>query len=157
MRNITQPVHPKYKVEEKRWEDMLAKLEVFSQTDLAKIVYFDADVLLMHNVDFLFDLPTGNWIWAQVDGTGCHRVTERLNAGIMVLSPNVTLRNELFHVLDDPLAKLKTAGEQDMLQYYLVKTYVPFVSYGPYRLKTWAARFLRSLDFSVFWSMPSTS
>jgi hypothetical protein len=120
VRAIDQPYHPNFNVGNDRWKDTLAKFAIFKLSDLDKFVYFDADYILVHNMDYLFDIPTRGAVTAMIDGVGCRAEDFNMNAGLMVAHPNQTLYDEIFDMLDDPSAAWQTKqGDQDLLNHYL--------------------------------------
>ena len=68
------------------------KLNVFNLTQFDKIVYIDADCIVMMNIDEMFDFP------AFCGYTLAH--TGELEAGVLILEPNNEVFNEILSFLD---------------------------------------------------------
>lgn len=88
------------------------KLHIFSLTQFDKIVYLDADILVLKNIDYLFKYPNGS---AASDGA---EVTDtpyqqNLNAGVLVIEPSQETYNELLKRMVN-----YCGNEQDMLREY---------------------------------------
>lgn len=119
--------HPKFTVTENRWKQTLTKLAIFDQTDLTKFVYLDSDIIVNENMDDLFDLDTVGKVHAMRDNSGCFNNVPTLNAGLLIASPNLTLKASLLDALgekDNPTKEGK--GDQSLLNYYLNKKYAHY-------------------------------
>jgi glycogenin len=77
----------------KHWAGVFDKLLVFSLCEFRKIVFIDSDVLVLRNIDELFDKPHRSAVIADV-GPGHEHVFD-LNAGLMVLEPEPDLTDRL--------------------------------------------------------------
>lgn len=77
----------------------LSKLYCFSLFDFEKIVFLDADVVVLDNIENLFECPS---ISASIAGNfypGNENWSE-LNSGVMVIDPNPDLFNKLIETLN---------------------------------------------------------
>lgn len=91
------------------WRDCWTKFRIFDQTQFDKIVYLDADIMVLKNLDHLFDKPhmtsclDGEYfnIWPGWD---------HFNSGCIVIEPS----HELF---EDILAYGKSLNEPDLPAY----------------------------------------
>jgi len=74
-----------------RFQDNYTKLHIFGLTEFDRIVYLDADILPLRNVDDLFDLSA--------DIAGTHDfdrgIAEYFNAGVLSLRPDQKLSEQL--------------------------------------------------------------
>jgi glycogenin glucosyltransferase len=66
------------------WNHTLSKLLIFDLTQYEKIVFLDADMMVLQNLDHLFKLPHMS---ALVADKLCHEHWVQLNAGLMVIEP----------------------------------------------------------------------
>ncbi|OUM58210.1 glycosyltransferase family 8 protein [Piromyces sp. E2] len=113
------------------WRNCYTKLRMFEMTEYETIVYLDADLYLKKNIDELFDIArdvrnkTGrnDFFGAVTDGSikvNYHNRERKgmLNAGLMILTPEVAVYNDLIELA--PQKKLYNAGfmEQGLLSYY---------------------------------------
>ncbi|KAK7269164.1 hypothetical protein RIF29_21880 [Crotalaria pallida] len=94
-------------VRPKRFWGVYTKLKIFNMTDYKKVVYLDADTIVVKNVEELFKC-----------GKFCANLkhSERLNSGVMVLEPSEA-------VFNDMMSKVKTlpsytGGDQGFLNSY---------------------------------------
>ena len=67
------------------WGDTFFKLEVFKQFQFEKIVFLDSDMIVLKNIDDLFEKPHMSCVAA---GQVLHKDWVDLNSGIMVIEPN---------------------------------------------------------------------
>lgn len=86
-------------ISNKRYRDQFTKLRLWQLTMYTKVIYFDADVVLLRSIDELFDLPT----WAvPMDAT-----SPRYGAGMMLMQPSL----ERFDDMIQKIQKTKTSME----------------------------------------------
>ncbi len=99
------------------WNRSFLKLRIFSQTDWSKIVLLDADMMVVRNIDALFDLPHMS---AVVAGQGCHPDWIDLNSGLMVIEPEEGETDRMLDLLgglrEEELAEYAGIGDQDVVQ-----------------------------------------
>ncbi|ORX85838.1 nucleotide-diphospho-sugar transferase [Anaeromyces robustus] len=115
----------------KRWKNCYTKLQMFEMTEYETIVYLDADLFIKKNIDELFDIAndvrnkTGrnDFFGAVTDGPIRDMYNHKenkgmLNAGIMILTPEVTVYNDLLELA--PRSNLYNAMfmEQGLLSLY---------------------------------------
>ncbi|KAJ0771385.1 putative glucuronosyltransferase [Helianthus annuus] len=90
-----------------RFWGVYTKLRIFNMTDYEKVVYLDADTIVVKNIDVLFKC-----------GKFCANLkhSERLNSGVMVVEPS----EELFNDMVSKVTTLKsyTGGDQGFLNAY---------------------------------------
>ncbi|CAL5208430.1 unnamed protein product [Lathyrus oleraceus] len=94
-------------VRPKRFWGVYTKLKIFNMTDYKKVVYLDADTIVVRNIEELFKC-----------GRFCANLkhSERLNSGVMVVEPSTDLFNDM-------VSKVKTlpsytGGDQGFLNSY---------------------------------------
>ncbi|ORX48902.1 nucleotide-diphospho-sugar transferase [Piromyces finnis] len=115
----------------RRWRNCYTKLHMFEMTEYDTIVYLDADLFIKKNIDELFDIAndvrntTGrnDFFGAVTDGSIKINYNNRerkgmLNAGIMILTPEMKVYNDLIELA--PKKELYNSGfmEQGLLSYY---------------------------------------
>lgn len=102
-----------------RWNSTFFKLQIFTLTQFEKIVFIDLDMIVLGNIDVLFQMPHMSGVAA---GNCAHPDWTRLNSGLMVIEPDLSLYNQLITYL--PAAcneRLKIGagfGDQDVINYY---------------------------------------
>jgi len=69
-----------------RWSTTFQKLSILSMTEYDKIVWIDADMMIVRNIDMLFNLPHMSCVRsrAPIPGTDLYP----FNSGLMVVKPN---------------------------------------------------------------------
>ncbi|KAL4305745.1 hypothetical protein HN51_039731 [Arachis hypogaea] len=95
------------RVRPKRFWGVYTKLKIFNMTNYKKVVYLDADTIVVKNIDDLFKCQK---FCANL------KHSERLNSGVMVVEPSETLFNDM-------MSKVKTlasytGGDQGFLNSY---------------------------------------
>ena len=78
------------------WNNTFDKLFVWGLTQFEKIVFLDSDMLIVRNIDSLFDKPPFSAVSADSSYPGNEGWAGGLNSGLMVISPDETMREELF-------------------------------------------------------------
>ena len=101
------------------WKETLFKLKVFDLTQFDKLVFLDSDMIVLNNLDHLFDHPHMSCVAA---GQELHADWVDLNSGIMVIEPSH--RDYLgLEALIDPVYEKKHSlgkgiGDQDIIEAY---------------------------------------
>lgn len=133
VRDVRNLYHRRYYVNQPRWKDTLTKLVLWEMKDIKKFFYLDVDVIVLHNLDHVFDLDTtGGTIHAMRDNHACKKDWPNMNAGLFLGSPNVTIREDLYKALDNPDNPTKGGtGDQDLFNFYFQKKYVLFLDFLP--------------------------
>lgn len=94
-------------------------LKIFSLTDYDKIVFIDADMILLKNIDFLFDKPHMS---AVIAGKELHPEWDGLNSGLMIIEPNYDEYVGLVSLIEASFQDRSAAGlpfgDQDVLEKY---------------------------------------
>ncbi|GJU95160.1 inositol phosphorylceramide glucuronosyltransferase 1 [Tanacetum coccineum] len=90
-----------------RFWGVYTKLKIFNMTDYEKVVYLDADTIVVKNIDVLFKC-----------GKFCANLkhSERLNSGVMVVEPSEDLFNDM--VSKVTTLNSYTGGDQGFLNAY---------------------------------------
>ncbi len=105
------------------WNNTFDKLFVWGLTQFEKIVFLDSDMLIVRNIDSLFDKPPFSAVSADSSYPGNEGWAGGLNSGLMVISPDETMREELFGaivpVVSGARARGLSVGDQDVVKYVL--------------------------------------
>lgn len=92
-----------------------SKLNMWGLTQFDKIVYLDADMVVMHNIDELFDKPN---LSSTNAGGMIHKDWKQLNSGLIVLEPSQSIFNHMKSQVG-VIEKEKGKGDQAFIhQYY---------------------------------------
>jgi glycogenin len=99
------------------WAGTLDKLQLFGLTDYQKLVYLDSDMMILTNIDELFECPHMSAVAA---GQLVHSSWSRLNSGLMVIEPDGKLPAMLMGVLgkarsEVPKLGTEAIGDQDLI------------------------------------------
>ncbi len=102
------------------WGHTFDKVHLFGLAEFEKLVYVDADMLVLTNMDELFDKPHMSAVPA---GMLVHPDWTRLNGGLLVIEPEAHLADGIFATLPKALAEVaamgvKASGDQDLLNAY---------------------------------------
>ena len=100
-----------------RFSHTFDKLLVFEQTQFDKIVYLDADIYILHNLDHLFRLPHMSAMIAGKSYPGNEDWTD-LTSGIMTIVPEKGLSKQFEKLIPDVIKAKGICGDQDILQAY---------------------------------------
>lgn len=104
-----------------RWNQSFAKLSVLGLTQFDSVVLLDADMMVLSNIDGLFDAPSMS---AVVAGGGAHPDWIDLNSGLMVIKPSHELYQNAISLInnfdEDLLSNFRDGiGDQDIFQMLL--------------------------------------
>lgn len=95
-----------------KWTHSFTKLNMFNLTEYEKLVFVDSDMLIIDNIDNLFDLPN---LSATIADKAYPRkeAWKELNSGIMVIEPKTAEFNRLKNLI--PKDTKSPIGDQDIL------------------------------------------
>lgn len=110
--NLSGPVHWKYTFE---------KLNIFSLTDYEKIVFLDSDMLIMENIDELFDKKHMSAVGPAGGKYPGNENYNGLNSGLLVIEPNKNDFENLIRLIPIVTGKLNNCGDQDVIIEYFIK------------------------------------
>jgi len=94
----------------KRWRKNLTKLQLWEMTEYHRIIYLDADMIVLKNIDHLFNCPGP--ICAAMDVP----IPIKFNAGLLVLSPNSSIYGDMLQKWNN--TSDFSDVEQGFLNYY---------------------------------------
>ena len=102
------------------WGHTFDKVHLFGLHEFEKLVYVDSDMIVLDNMDELFDKPHMSAVPA---GLLVHKDWTRLNGGLLVIEPEEKLADGIFAMLPQALAEvaamgLTASGDQDLLNAY---------------------------------------
>lgn len=89
------------------WQHTFDKLRLFDQTEFAKLVYLDSDMLVLSAPDELFDRPHMS---AVASGRTLRPHWRDLNSGVLVIEPGVFSSAQLLTHLDATRERLRLRG-----------------------------------------------
>lgn len=105
------------------WENCLTKFKIFNLTQFKKIIFLDADIMVLKNLDHLFEKPH---MTSALDGEYFNLWPgwDHFNSGIMVIEPSEELFNNILdfanHFLPefDSDKPLQVYADQEILNIY---------------------------------------
>ena len=100
-----------------RFSHTFDKLLVFGLTQFDKIVFLDADIYILHNLDHLFQLPHMSAMIAGKSYPGNEDWID-LTSGIMTIVPKDGLVERITANIPSVIAQKGACGDQDILQSY---------------------------------------
>jgi glycogenin glucosyltransferase len=98
------------------WNKTLSKLLIFDLVQFEKLVYLDADMLVLSNIDSLFEAPNLSAVnsGGMLDEFASWR---ELNSGLLVIEPRAGLSAEILAQLPAVLAARDMFGDQDLINF----------------------------------------
>lgn len=103
------------------WSNTFFKLKIVTLTEFDKIVYLDCDMIVLQNIDELFDLPAMTAVAAGRNFPG-NEDWDRLNSGLMVILPEKGLSDQLISNIDKTIEERTKlgygVGDQDVFNTY---------------------------------------
>lgn len=105
------------------WNYTFDKLLVWELTQFEKLVFLDSDMLVLHNVDELFEREPFSAVVAGASMPG-NEDWKDLNSGLMVIEPDESvakaLQDHIVPTMEELHAKgRKAVGDQDVITHYL--------------------------------------
>ncbi len=92
----------------KHWNETFFKLNIANLIQFNKIVFLDADMIVLKNIDHLFDYPS---ISATTGGKAAHPEWIEFNSGIMVMEPSSQLYEGLINCITPAITRKKASGQ----------------------------------------------
>jgi glycogenin glucosyltransferase len=96
------------------WDNTFGKLLMFELVQFEKIVYLDADMLVLRNLDHLFDRPHMSAAVPDKLMPG-HESWVQLCSALMVIEPQAGLANAIMQHVSAVEARMKSFSDQDLL------------------------------------------
>lgn len=113
--NIIEIQNPNIKDQNHIYHSVFDKLNIFNLTEFDKIVYIDADILVVDNIDELFDAPSMSAVNSGGELPNLSHWTQ-LNSGMLVVKPNKEIYNDMVSKIN--ILPSKDDGDQGFLQLY---------------------------------------
>ncbi len=97
-----------------RFDGVFTKLRAWELTDFDKVVFLDADTLVLQNVDDLFERP-------EITGAPDFLMPDRFNSGVMVLEPSAATFRRMVRALETTASY--DGGDQGFLNSFFAGWY----------------------------------
>ena len=138
------------------WSNTFSKLLIFGMTEFKKIVFLDSDMMVVQNIDHLFEKPHLSAVAAGQFYPGNEKWKD-LNSGIMVVVPRKDEEKRLIKHLNT-MNLTNGFGDQDVLQSYysswkkqselhLEEEYNVFFKYEPYFIYKFPNKKIKVIHF----------
>jgi len=111
-----------FKRDSGHWGNTFDKLQIFGLTNFTKLVYLDSDMLVLRNIDKLFEK---SHLSAVAAGQSEHADWTRLNSGVMVIEPEYQLPEKMVDVLDCAIKDVTALGSNRIGDQDIVNAYYP--------------------------------
>jgi alpha-N-acetylglucosamine transferase len=98
----------------RHWDNTFGKLLMFELTQFEKIVYLDSDMLLLRNLDHLFERPHMSAAVPDKLMPG-HESWVQLCSALMVIEPQAGLANAIMQHVPAVETRMKSFSDQDLL------------------------------------------
>lgn len=103
------------------WDYTFDKLKIWGLTQFDKIVFVDSDMIVVNNIDHLFEKPDFSAALAGVLFPSCEGLNF-INSGIMVLTPSKQIELEMLDLAKTVVPEMRHAGkpvgDQDVINAY---------------------------------------
>lgn len=104
------------------WNKTFDKLQIWGLTQFEKLVFLDSDLLIMNNIDALFEREPFSGVCAGKSYPG-NENWKGINSGVMVIKPDLKVEQELINLIpfvaSEFRKKNRLIGDQDIIQWYL--------------------------------------
>ncbi|MBG6076055.1 glycosyltransferase [Polaromonas sp. CG_9.11] len=109
-----------FKEQSGHWGNTFDKIHIFGLTEFSKLVYLDSDMIVIKNLDHLFEKPH---LSAVAAGRLEHPDWTRLNSGLMVIKPDDQLPKKMVIALHIAVEEVRALGsnkigDQDVINAY---------------------------------------
>lgn len=154
--NIQSRIKKGIKKEYPHWENTFSKLTVFGMTQFDKIIFLDSDMLVMDNIDELFNKKNLSAVVAGKSFPGNENWVD-LNSGVMVIEPKIGEDSRLIKLMSS-INSLTDMGDQDVIQraypnwknmknLHLSEEYNVFAPYEPYYINAGKVETVKIVHF----------
>lgn len=144
------------KKEYRHWENTFSKLTIFGMTQFDKIIFLDSDMLVMDNIDELFNKKNLSAVVAGKSFPGNKNWVD-LNSGVMVIEPKDGEDKRLIKLMNS-ISLLDNIGDQDVIQraypnwknikkLHLSEEYNVFAPYEPYYINAGKVNTVKIVHF----------
>jgi glycogenin glucosyltransferase len=121
---LAQPIQipQTFKENSGHWGNTFDKIHLFGLTDFSKLVYLDSDMIVLKNIDELFEKCH---LSAVAAGQLEHPDWTRLNSGLMVIEPEARLPELMVGVMDRAVKEVGALGSDKIGDQDIINAYYP--------------------------------
>lgn len=106
------------------WNNTFDKLQIWGLTQFEKLVFLDSDLLIINNIDSLFEQEPFSGVCAGKSYPGNEHF-KGINSGVMVIVPDLKIKQELIGLIPTVSRAYqkqnRNMGDQDIIQWYLTE------------------------------------
>lgn len=143
------------------WHNCFTKFQIFNQIEFDKIIFFDADIIILKNIDFLFNyndkliLTENLKLYQQpieyknkminINIIG-QKNKNKFNSGFMIVKPSKDFFNQIINFINelDEQTLLTLPGDEDYLNLFLIKNNIQLKDMDP----------LLNIFYSIDYNLP---
>lgn len=103
------------------WNYTFEKLHVFNLTQFEKMVFLDSDMLVLENIDELFEYEHMSAVGPAGGRYPGNELYNGLNSGLLVIEPNHKDFKNLINLIPTVTTRLKNCGDQDVIIEYFIE------------------------------------
>lgn len=107
-----------------RWADTFTKLRVYELIQFSTVIFLDADMIVLHNIDHLFDVLSSSANPNDFQLAAAMDCCDHFNSGLMVLKPSASVFTRLIKGLKSGELKSYDKADQGLLNSYYGKEFV---------------------------------
>lgn len=111
------------KIDNKRWRYSFDKLKIFGLTEFEKIVFLDSDMLVLQNIDHLFE-KTNLSFATGVGNLQKYSTWTMPNSGLMVIKPEEALDLKIFETWNIVSKDIENFGDQNLINCYFKEMFL---------------------------------
>ena len=104
------------------WNFTFDKLLIWELKQFEKLVFLDSDMMVLRNIDSLFDCPPFSAVSADCSFPGNEGWAGGLNSGLMVIEPDMNVAEQLCSLIPNVVEKYRnrdaSVGDQDVIKEY---------------------------------------
>ena len=104
------------------WGNTFDKIHLFGLTSFTKLVYLDSDMIVLGNIDELFER---SHLSAVAAGQLEHPDWTRLNSGLMVIEPENQLSERMVEAVDRAIEEVSALGSNKIGDQDIINAYYP--------------------------------
>jgi len=125
---------PELSLQTARWGPAFTKFLAWKQIEYSKLIFMDSDLLVLKNVDGLFDASNTLLATVDADASSCNFQPERLeliNSGVLVLTPSLHMFTRLILTLHNKTFLARgVINDQDVVVNTMPWEGLPYPTYG---------------------------
>ena len=94
------------------------KMNIWKQTQYDKILYIDADTVVLHNIDSLFTDTTNHGNICAVKGGSTHHNYKGIESGVLLIKPSINTYNNLIKAMNSDKYDLSMSDQTLINDYF---------------------------------------